>query len=139
MRDLLRHRPIWFGGQDRSEASLDPFSAWLGPKKIRRIRLALMDMGKPFGNSTRKQVPWAAILFDKFHMMRPLGEALDQVRKSEDARLGGSQRRFIKGQKHARLSNQENLTLDGRRGLRELLRRNRRLNVACLLKLTFWR
>ena len=23
--DLLRHRPIWFGGQDRSEASMDEF------------------------------------------------------------------------------------------------------------------
>jgi transposase len=30
--DLLRGRPIWFGGQDRSEASMDQFFAWLGPK-----------------------------------------------------------------------------------------------------------
>jgi hypothetical protein len=29
--DLLRQRPIWFGGTDRSEASLDQFYAWLGP------------------------------------------------------------------------------------------------------------
>ena len=31
--------------------------------------------------------PKAAILFDKFHVMRHLGEALDTVRKSEYARL----------------------------------------------------
>lgn len=135
--DLLRRRPIWFGGQGRTEADLDQFYVWLGPRKCRRIRLALMDMWKAFGNSTRRQVPWAAILFDKFHIMRHLGEALDQVRKSEYARLSGAQRRFIKGQKYALLSHQENLTLEGRRGLQELLRINRRLNVAYLLKESF--
>jgi transposase len=27
--DPERHRPIWFGGQDRSEASMDLFYQWL--------------------------------------------------------------------------------------------------------------
>jgi transposase len=31
--DLVRERPIWFGGKDRSEASMDEFFKWLGPKK----------------------------------------------------------------------------------------------------------
>jgi transposase len=42
-----------------------------------------MDLGKPFRNATLKQVPEARILFDKFHVLRHLGEALDEVRKSE--------------------------------------------------------
>jgi hypothetical protein len=33
-------------------------------------------------------------LFDKFHVMRHLGEALDTVRKSEYARLSGRDRRL---------------------------------------------
>lgn len=52
--DLVRRRPIWFGGQDRSEASLDQFYAWLGPRKCRKIRLAVMDMWKAFRTSTLK-------------------------------------------------------------------------------------
>ena len=28
--DLERRRPIWFGGHDRSEASMDEFYQWLG-------------------------------------------------------------------------------------------------------------
>jgi transposase len=135
--DLLRRRPIWFGGQDRSEASLEEFYAWLGVKKCGRIRLAVMDMWKPFRTATARHAPNAAILFDKFHIMRHLGEALDHVRKSEYARLTGSQRRFIKGQKYTLLSNQENLDLKGRRALKELLRANRRLHVAYLLKESF--
>ena len=83
--DLLRGRPIWFGGKDRSEASMDEFYARLGTKSA-RIRLAVMDMWKPFWLATAAHAPQAAILFDKFHVMRHLGEALDQVRKSD---LGG--------------------------------------------------
>ena len=135
--DLIRERPIWFGGEDRSEASMGEFYNWLGPKKSRGIRLAVMDMWKPFRNATNARAPQAAILFDKFHIMRHLGEALDQVRKNEYARLSGKDRRFIKGQKYTLLSHRENLTLEGKRSLKLLLAANKRLNTAYLLKESF--
>jgi transposase len=134
--DLIRLRPIWFGGQDRSEASMAQFYQWLG-KKRGHVRLAVMDMWKPFRNATNTAAPQAAILFDKFHIMRHLGEALDAVRKSEYARLSGKDRRYIKGQKYTLLSRKENLTLEGRQALRTLLRANKRLNTAYLLKESF--
>ena len=135
--DLLRRRPIWFGGTDRSEASLELFFKELGMKKCRGIYLAVMDMWKPFRNATIQYVPEARILFDKFHVIAHLGEALDQVRKSEYARLTGKARQFIKGQKYMLLSNHANLTLDGRRSLAKLLQANKRLNIAYMLKESF--
>src|SRR6202165_3842545 len=135
--DLLRGRPIWFGGKDRSEASMGEFYGWLGQKKSARIRLAVMDMWKPFRLATAAHAPQAAILFDKFHVMRHLGEALDQVRKSEYGRLAGGERRYIKGQKYTLLSRRENLSLEGRQTLRTLLAANKRLNTAYLLKESF--
>jgi transposase len=135
--DLVRKRPIWFGGQDRSEASMGEFFKWLGAKKSAGIRMAVMDMWKPFRNSTKTHAPQASILFDKFHVLRHLGEALDIVRKSEYARLSGKDRRFIKGQKYTLLSGRENLTLEGRQSLKLLLAANRRLNTAYLLKESF--
>ena len=135
--DLIRRRPIWFGGEDRSEASMALFYDWLGDKKSRGVRLAVMDMWKPFRNATLARAPQAAILFDKFHIMRHLGEALDKVRKSEYARLSGKDRRYIKGQKYTLLSRHENLTLEGRRSLKTLLAANKRLNTAYLLKESF--
>ena len=135
--DLMRRRAIWFGGKDRSETSMDEFYAWLGPKKAKKIRLVVMDMWKAFEKSAKKNVPQAAILYDKFHMIRHLGEALDKVRKQEYARLSGKDRSFIKGQKYTLLSRKQNLDLDGRRSLRKLLRANKRLNTAYLLKETF--
>ena len=135
--DLIRHRPIWFGGEDRSEKSMSQFYDWLGEKKSHGIRLAMMDMWKPFRNATHARAPQAAILFDKFHIMKHLGEALDKIRKTEYARLSGSNRRFIKVQKYTLLSNRENLTLEGRKSLKLLLAANKRLNTAYLLKESF--
>ena len=135
--DLTRKRPIWFGGDDRSEVSMAQFYAWLEPKKSSKIRLIVMDMWKPFRNVARDKAPQAAILFDKFHIMRHLGEALDKVRKAEYARLSGKDRRFIKGQKYTLLSHRDNLTLEGKRSLALLLAANKRLNTAYLLKEAF--
>ena len=135
--DLIRERPIWFGGEDRSEKSMAMFYDWLGEKKTTGIRLAVMDMWKPFRNVTSERAPRAAILFDKFHIMRHLGKALDEVRKSEYRRLSGRDRSYIKGQKYTLLSRRENLTLDGRKALKKLLAANNRLNRAYLLKESF--
>jgi transposase len=97
--DLLRRRPIWFGGKDRSQESMELFFKELGIKKCRSIYLAVMDMWKPFRNATLKQVPDVSILFDKFPVLCHLGEAMDKVRKSEYARLTGQHRQCIKGQR----------------------------------------
>jgi transposase len=96
-----------------------------------------MDMWKPFRRVAAEKAPKAAILFDKFHIIKHLGEALDEVRKSEYARLSGAQRRYIKGQKYTLLSRRENLSLSGKRALKTLLEANKRLNTAYMLKESF--
>lgn len=135
--DLEKHRPIWFGGQDRSEESMDGFYSHIGEKASKSIELAVMDMWKPFRKSAIKNAPQAAILYDKFHVMKHLGDALDRIRKQEYARLAGQDRKYIKGQKYILLSNRENLTADGQASLKKLLSANKRLNTAYLLKESF--
>ena len=135
--DLIRRRPIWFGGEDRKAASMALFYDWLGEKKTQGIRLAVMDMWKPFHNVTAARAPQAAILYDKFHILRHLGDALDEVRKSEYRRLSGADRSYIKGQKYTLLSRRENLTLNGRQALKKVLMANKRLNTAYLLRESF--
>ena len=135
--DLERRRPIWFGGADRSEESLGLFFSELGERKSQRIRMAVMDMWKPFRAATKKAAPQAAIVFDKFHILRHLNDALDEVRRAEYARLAGKERSYIKGQRYTLLSNRENLTRNGRRNLRKVLKANSRLNAAYLLRESF--
>jgi transposase len=135
--DLERRCPIWFGGDDRSEASLDQFYEWLGEDKSKKIKLVVIDMWKAFQKSTNKNAPQADILFDKFHVINHLNDALDTVRKGEYKRLSGEDRSYIKGKKYTLLSRKKNLDLNGRKALRELLSVNHRLNKAYLLKESF--
>lgn len=97
--DLERGRPIGVGGQGRTEADLDRFFTDLGPKKTARIRLAVMDRWKAFRHSVQAHAPQAQILFDKFHVLRHLSDAMDPVRRAEYKRGAAKDRAFIKGQR----------------------------------------
>ena len=96
-----------------------------------------MDMWKPFRKSARQHAPQAAIVFDKFHILRHLSDALDGVRRAEYKRVTGDERTFIKGQRYVLLSRRENLSDGGRQNLERLLQANARLNVAYLLREQF--
>ena len=96
-----------------------------------------MDMWKPFEASTQMHAPLASILYDKFHVLSHLNDALDTVRRSEYHRASAQHKKFIKGQRYTLLSAAENLSLDGRESLKRLWAVNRRLNVAYLLKESF--
>jgi transposase len=135
--DLVQQRPIWLGGQGRTEQDMQLFFDAMGIERCKTIRLAVMDMWKPFRNVTLRQSPQAQIVFDKFHVMKHLSEALDKVRRSEYKRVNEKERRFIKGQRYTLLSHKANLNIDNRRALRMLLKANKRLNKAYILKESF--
>ena len=135
--DLDRRRPIWVGGKGRPEADRALFFATLGANKTARLQLAAMDMGQPFRTSLRRHAPQARVIFDKFPIMRHLGDALDTVRRREYRRLAAKDRAFIQGQRYTLLSPRETLSLDGRRSLAKLRKANKRLNTAYLLKESF--
>lgn len=61
--DLERKQPIWFGGDGHSEESLNFFYQQLGDAKTRKIRLAVMDMKKPFEISTCQKAHQATMLY----------------------------------------------------------------------------
>lgn len=135
--DLDQRRPIWLGGQGRTEEDLQRFFDQMGSQRCKSIELAVMDMWKAFRNATLKNAPDAQIVYDKFHVMRHLSDALDQVRRSEYKRVNDKERKFIKGQRYTLLSHKANLDLEGRRSLRTLLKANKRLHKAYLLKESF--
>lgn len=136
--DIERGRPIWMGGEGRKEEDLALFFEFLGKKKVKKIRLVVMDMWKAFYNTVKKYIPQADILYDKFHILKHLSESMDRVRRSEYQRVSGEDRKFIKGQRYTLLSHRENLTLDGRESLRKLLAANKRIQTAYLLKEEFY-
>lgn len=135
--DVERGRVIWVGGEGRKEADLDLFFAEIGEKKTRRIEAAVMDMWKPFRLSLTSNATQSQIIYDKFHVLGHLGKAMDEVRREEYKRVSEKDRAFIKGQRYTLLSHRENLSREGKESLKKLLKANRRLQTAYLLKEEF--
>jgi len=114
------------------------FYDFLGTRHSQQIRLAVMDMWKPFRNVMEQRAPLAAVLYDKFHVLRHLNAAMDQVRKAECKRLTNrADRTYIKGQQYVLLSHREKLSPEKRRALTTRLAANKRLNTASVLKEQF--
>lgn len=136
--DLDQQRPIWMSQElGRCEEDMDRFFDAMGSQRNSSLRLAVMDMWKPFRNSLSRHAPQAEVVFDKFHVLKHLSDALDQVRRQEYTRVSGKDKRFIKGQRYTLLSHKANLDLDGRRSLALLLKANKRLSKAYMLKESF--
>ncbi len=135
--DLDERRPIWIGGSGRKAEDLNLFFTEIGVERSKTIELAVMDMWKAFRNSTAEHASQAKIVFDKFHVLRHLSDALDQVRRQEYKRVNDKERKYIKGQRYTLLSHMANLDTDGRRSLKLLLKINKRLHKAYLLKESF--
>jgi transposase len=80
---------IEFIAFDRKKSSLDEFYRSLSAKQLAGIRAVAMDMWEPFISSTSEHVADAQskIVFDRFHIMKHMLEAVDAVRKAEHRRL----------------------------------------------------
>jgi transposase len=72
---------------DRKAQALDGFYEGFTRRQRQRIEVVAMDMWKPYIESTSRLVPSAKIAFDKFHVAKHLGDAIDKVRKIENRDL----------------------------------------------------
>jgi transposase len=74
---------------DRKQESLDGFWLTLTRAKREGITAVAMDMWEPSVQSTRAHLPAAdsKIVFDKFHAVKHLHDAVDQVRRQEHRTL----------------------------------------------------
>ena len=96
---------------DRQEVSLATFYDALGPSGGGALEVIAMDMWRPYIAATRAAVPDAdrKIVFDKFHVARLLGIALDTVRATEQRALRADGGSPLAGTKYWWLANGERM------------------------------
>ena len=70
-------------GEGRKEEDLKKFWKWFGKRRAKKICFAVMDMWKGFKRSFKEHCPSVRIIYDKFHIVRHLLNALNEVRKQE--------------------------------------------------------
>ncbi|MCR1345509.1 ISL3 family transposase [Acidithiobacillus ferrooxidans] len=78
-----------------------------------RVRCVAMDMWRPYHDAAREVLPWAAVVVDKFHVLRMANQALDDVRKSVGAGLPIGRRRTLMRDRKALLMRPEDLGMEG--------------------------
>jgi len=134
--DHDRGRVVWIG-EGRERETLGRFFAKLGPRRARLLVCVTMDMAQGYISAATEHAPQADIVFDRFHIERYLTWAVDEVRKQEFWRKGGTPRAVIRGKKFLLLKKRRRLHWRRRRDLDELLALNRRLSRAYILKEQF--
>ena len=134
--DLKRRRLICTG-VGRDEASLRRFFQWWGKERAEALVAVCCDMWRPYLNVIEENTPNAAIVFDKFHVVRHLMEAVDEVRKQEARHLADQGVELLKGTKYIWLKNPWRWTKKQRARFRELKRSNLKVYRAYLIKEAF--
>ena len=96
---------------DRKKTSLDAFYLSLSKEQLAGIEAVAMDMWEPFFASTVEHVPdgRSKIVFDRFHVMKHMTEAVDAVRKWEHRRLQSEGDDTLEKTKYLWLYSAENL------------------------------
>ncbi|MNB87626.1 Transposase [compost metagenome] len=84
VRDVDR-RIVLFATEGKGKDTLDRFKRHLAEKKLTAdaIQEVCCDMSPAFISGIQEYFPKAEITFDKFHVMKLVGEAVDEVRIQE--------------------------------------------------------
>lgn len=136
--DLMEKRLIW-SGEDRTTDTLETFCDELGKENCAKIEAICCDMWAPYADVIKKRFPNALLVFDKFHIVRHLMEAVDKVRKEEAGELKDDDPELLKKTRYIWLKNPWNLTDNQKVRLSDLEKLNLKINRAYLLKEAFRR
>jgi len=134
--DLAQRRLLW-SGEGRKADTLERFFAAWGTERTRGLKAICCDMWAPYVEVIREQAPDAVLVFDKFHLIRHLHQAVDQVRKEEAGELKQKNPELLKGTKYLWLKNPWKLTPAQKQRLGFLEKLNLKVNRAYLLKESF--
>lgn len=109
--DLDSGRILYVGDGKGSDA-LDMF--WKRVKRNRlKIEIVTMDMSAAFFSSVSKNAPDAVVVFDHFHVVKLMNEAVDKVRRDayrEECKKDKEAAKAIKGTKWILMANLEDIS-----------------------------
>lgn len=99
-----------------------------------QIQYASCDMAKTYIGAIKEYCKNAILVIDKFHVVKALNEAVDEVRKEEWRSVQGDHKKFLKGLRWLLFKHSNNRTKSNTRLLNQLRKSNRRIHRAWILK-----
>ena len=132
-------RLLWVGSE-RTEESLRGFFRLLSDEARTGVRFVCSDMWRAYLKVIHEQIGQAVHVLDRFHLMKKMNEAVDQVRRDEVHRVKrAGYQRVLKHSRWCLLKRPENLTDQQTVKLAELMRHNLQSVRAYLLREDFQR
>jgi transposase len=127
---------VWTG-EGKGAATLLRFFDELGPERTAKLQVIAMDMNGGYVKAVKERATNAEIIYDRFHIVKLLLDAVDTVRRSECANLEGDERKALKDTRFALLRNPKHLKRKDRLAIARVEATNRRLTRAYELRVDF--
>ena len=132
--DLDRSKVVWVG-EGKGRATIDRFfNEALTKQQREAVRWACSDMANAYAEAVKEHCPNAKLVIDRFHVVKKLNEAVDEVRKEEWRNLEGEDKKLIKGLRWVLGASSLSRSKGDTRTLNALARTNRRIYRAWELK-----
>jgi len=95
--DLDKARVVWVGN-GKGLAAIDLFfNEMLSDYQKQQIKYASCDMSQAYISSIENHCPNATLILDRFHIVKTLNEAVDEVRKHQWREAGTDEKKALKG------------------------------------------
>lgn len=133
----LKNKAVIDIAKDRKESSLDELLLSLSDKTKNKVKAIAVDMWEPFKTSIEKNLPFAKIVYDKFHVMKHLSDAVDKIRKQENKSLILEGKNDLKKTKFIWLKNKDKWTEKQGELFKNLISMNLKVGLAWSLKEIF--
>lgn len=127
---------VEFVADHNKQESLEQYYRQFTDEEKASVTVVTMDMWDPFIAATRNHIPESEnkIVFDRFHVMRHVSEAVDKARKAENKVLVEQGNDILKGTKYLWLWNPENIPQWRKPEFRELKRSDLGVSRAWAIK-----
>jgi transposase len=132
--DLERSLVIWVGKGKGRETIDYFFEKVLGTQAALKIKTASCDLGEAYIGAIEKYCKNATLVLDRFHVVKLLNAAVDEVRKEEWRQLQGDEKKAMKGLRWLLYRHSRTRTKDQTKTLKELKKSNNKIYRAWVLK-----
>jgi len=132
--DLDRSCVVWVG-KGKARETIDSFFNYkLSDYQKMKIKWASCDMSETFIGAIETHCPKATLVLDRFHIVKALNNAVDDVRKEAWRNADADKRKALKGLRWILYKHPSNRSTEDSKILKALRNGNRRIHRASILK-----
>jgi transposase len=132
----LEGSTVEYVADDRTQESLTGYFKQFTPTELAQVKAVAMDMWEPYIAAVKDYIPGAEqkIVFDRFHAMQFVTNAVDQTRRQEHKELSAQKDLVLAKTRYLWLWNEENIPERRREEFAALKQENLKVGRAWILK-----